>query len=59
MMLKNCILILPVSDPAKQVAQIVKQHAQLDYHSAIWLKQQSVGRIVGHIILIQANDKNL
>jgi hypothetical protein len=25
-MLKNCILILPVSDPAKQVAQVVKHH---------------------------------
>jgi hypothetical protein len=24
--LKNCILILPVSDPAKQVAQVVKHH---------------------------------
>ena len=26
MMLKNCILILPVSDPAKQAAQVVKHH---------------------------------
>jgi hypothetical protein len=25
-MLKNCILILPVSDPAKQAAQVVKHH---------------------------------
>jgi hypothetical protein len=24
--LKNCILILPVSDPAKQAAQVVKHH---------------------------------
>ena len=34
---------------------ILEQHAQLDYYSAIWLKQQSVGRNVRHIILIQAN----
>ena len=25
-MLKNCVLILPVSDPAKQAAQVVKHH---------------------------------
>jgi hypothetical protein len=25
-MLKNCILILPVSDPAKQATQVVKHH---------------------------------
>jgi hypothetical protein len=25
-MLKNCIFILPVSDPAKQAAQVVKHH---------------------------------
>jgi hypothetical protein len=25
-MLKNCILILPVSDPAKQAAQVVIHH---------------------------------
>ena len=25
-MLKHCILILPVSDPAKQAAQVVKHH---------------------------------
>jgi hypothetical protein len=25
-MLNNCILILPVSDPAKQAAQVVKHH---------------------------------
>jgi hypothetical protein len=25
-MLKNCILILPVSDPAKQADQVVKHH---------------------------------
>ena len=24
--LKNCILILPVSDPAKRAAQVVKHH---------------------------------
>ena len=28
-MLKNCILILPVSDPAKQVVQVVKHHYRL------------------------------
>ena len=28
-MLKNCVLILPVSDPAKQAAQIVKHHYRL------------------------------
>jgi hypothetical protein len=26
MLNKNCILILPVSDPAKQAAQVVKHH---------------------------------
>ena len=25
-MLKNCVFILPVSDPAKQAAQVVKHH---------------------------------
>ena len=25
-MLKNCVLILPVSDPAKQAVQVVKHH---------------------------------
>ena len=25
-MLKNCILILPMFDPGKQVAQVVKHH---------------------------------
>jgi hypothetical protein len=30
-MLKNCILILPVSDPAKQAAQVVKHHVFDDY----------------------------
>jgi hypothetical protein len=33
-MLKNCVLILPVSDPAKQAAQVVKVHV-FDERTAI------------------------
>jgi hypothetical protein len=36
MMLKNCILILPVSDPAKQAAQVVKHHV-FDGRTVIYL----------------------
>ena len=34
-MLKNCVLILPVSDPAKQAAQVVKHHV-FDNFKAIY-----------------------
>ena len=41
-MLKNHISILPVSDPAKQVAQIVKHHV-LDERTVITLLEETPG----------------
>jgi hypothetical protein len=40
--LKNCILILPVSDPAKQVAQVVKHHV-FDERTMITLLEVTPG----------------
>jgi hypothetical protein len=41
-MLKNCILILPVSDPAKQAAQVVKHHV-FDERTVITYLEETPG----------------
>jgi hypothetical protein len=41
-MLKNCILILPVSDPAKQAAQVVKHHV-FEERTVITLLEETPG----------------
>ena len=42
MMLKNCMLILPVSDTGKQAAQVVKHHV-FDERSVITLLEETPG----------------
>ena len=41
-MLKNCILILPVSDPAKQAAQVLKHHV-FDERTVITYLEETPG----------------